>query len=30
MRVIGINVGLIYLMIPEYEGIFVNIFLLLN
>lgn len=30
MRVIGINVGLCYLMIPKYEGIFVNIFLLLN
>ena len=30
MRVIGINVDLFYLMIPKYEGIFVNIFLLLN
>ena len=30
MRVIGINVDLFYLMFPKYEGIFVNIFLLLN
>ena len=30
MRVIGINVDLFYLMIPKYECIFVNIFLLLN